>query len=352
MDTMTRFAYFAAALLVVCSAAAGEGRARSDRLEDFDAFCRFVADDNASFELKKTDWPAACAASRPKVVEAVDRSAFIGVVERTLAELYNAHAHFGTSTPKCPRLVPTDADLYARWQGAEAIAEVGAASMVLAAGLQPGLRALEIDGRSVEDVVAAAMPQHLTALDPAARDWALRVALAGHQDRKAVQVRAELDGRRGTFAFVPKRTRPDRPLTATRVGTVGVIEIHDALDDSKLVPSFGEARETGIFHVWNELVGHWTGSMGEGIAIGLNAMRGAPVIGAPMAGLLGALDELKRAHAGVVARIPAERLFHVDGTPREAFVPCTIDNRDADADLRQVVAFASQLAEHTAARCP
>lgn len=38
-------------------AAAGddEGRLRSERIEDFDAFCRFVADDCAYFDLKKAE---------------------------------------------------------------------------------------------------------------------------------------------------------------------------------------------------------------------------------------------------------------------------------------------------------
>jgi hypothetical protein len=60
------------------------------------------------------------------------------------------------------------------------------------------------------------------------------------------------------------------------------------------------------------LVGRWTASMGEGLAIGLDGMARARVIGSPMAGLQGALYDV---------RIPAERLYHVDGTPREAWAP-------------------------------
>ena len=61
--------------------------------------------------------------------------------------------------------------------------------------------------------------------------------------------------------------------------------------------------------------GPWTGSMGEGIAIGLNAARGAPVLGRPMARLLGALGEISLPRSHIVARIPVETLHHVDGTP-------------------------------------
>ena len=69
------------------------------------------------------------------------------------------------------------------------------------------------------------------------------------------------------------------------------------------------------------LVGAWTGSMGEGLAIGLDGMSRATVVGRPMAGLLGAVYDTRLPHTGFVVRIPAERLFHVDGTPRERFVP-------------------------------
>jgi carboxyl-terminal processing protease len=98
-----------------------------------------------------------------------------------------------------------------------------------------------------------------------------------------------------------------------------------------------EERETGVRRSWLELVtprgpfrypspvvvlvGHWTGSMGEGIAIGFDAVEAATIVGTPMAQLLGATDhfELPQSHFGV--NIPSEKLFHVNGTPREAFVP-------------------------------
>lgn len=97
-----------------------------------------------------------------------------------------------------------------------------------------------------------------------------------------------------------------------------------------------EERETGIPRQWVEQVlprpgkyrsgpvtvrvGRWTGSMGEGLAIGLGAI-GARVEGMPMAGLLGAIYDHKLPESGIVLKLPTERLFAVDGTPREKFVP-------------------------------
>lgn len=69
------------------------------------------------------------------------------------------------------------------------------------------------------------------------------------------------------------------------------------------------------------LVGRWTGSMGEGLAIGLDGMKRATVVGTPMARLRGAVSERELPNTEIAVRIPTERLMHIDGTPREAFVP-------------------------------
>jgi len=97
-----------------------------------------------------------------------------------------------------------------------------------------------------------------------------------------------------------------------------------------------EERETGVPRQWVEQVlprpgkrhrgpvsvrvGRWTGSMGEGLAIGMDAL-GAEVTGGPMAGLRGAVYDHRLANSGLVIKLPTERLYAVDGTPREAFVP-------------------------------
>lgn len=97
-----------------------------------------------------------------------------------------------------------------------------------------------------------------------------------------------------------------------------------------------EERETGVPRQWIEQVlprpgkhhagpvtvrvGRWTGSMGEGLAIGFDAI-GARVVGDPMAGLLGAVYDYRLDNSGLVVKLPTERLFTVDGLPREAFRP-------------------------------
>jgi hypothetical protein len=97
-----------------------------------------------------------------------------------------------------------------------------------------------------------------------------------------------------------------------------------------------EERQTGVARQWIEQVlprpgkhhagkvtvrvGRWTGSMGEGLALGFDAI-GARVDGGPMAGLLGAIYDYNLEQSGLTIKFPVERLSHVNGTPREQFVP-------------------------------
>ncbi len=69
------------------------------------------------------------------------------------------------------------------------------------------------------------------------------------------------------------------------------------------------------------LVNHWTGSMGEGMAIGFDAMRRAVVVGTPMAHLAGAVFDEKLPKTGVDVAYPTEQIYHVNGTPRQSWLP-------------------------------
>ena len=68
--------------------------------------------------------------------------------------------------------------------------------------------------------------------------------------------------------------------------------------------------------------------MRRGVAIGLEGIGRGTVVGSLMAGLLGALHEVRLPHTGFTVPVPAERLYHIDGMPREAFVPPALHRRD------------------------
>jgi C-terminal processing protease CtpA/Prc len=97
-----------------------------------------------------------------------------------------------------------------------------------------------------------------------------------------------------------------------------------------------EERETGIARQWIEQVlprsgkhrqrlptiwvGRWTGSMGEGLAIGFASMR-ADIRGGPMAELNGSVEDLKIGDTDMCVTLPTERLMTITYTPREQFLP-------------------------------
>ena len=61
--------------------------------------------------------------------------------------------------------------------------------------------------------------------------------------------------------------------------------------------------------------------MGEGMAIGLDGMRRATIVGTRMAGLNGGIFNLELPQTKIGVTYAGERLNHINGTPRENFVP-------------------------------
>ncbi|MEO8210652.1 MAG: S41 family peptidase [bacterium] len=69
------------------------------------------------------------------------------------------------------------------------------------------------------------------------------------------------------------------------------------------------------------LVDHWTGSMGEGITIGFDALGKGKILGTKMAGLNGSINGFQTTNAKIPYSFPTEQLYNVNGLPRENFIP-------------------------------
>jgi carboxyl-terminal processing protease len=83
-------------------------------------------------------------------------------------------------------------------------------------------------------------------------------------------------------------------------------------------------RERGPFRVTSNLAvlcDRWTGSMGEGMTIGLDALSRGAIVGTRMAGLCGATTTFTLPNSGIGVTFPTQRLYHLNGTPREKFAP-------------------------------
>jgi carboxyl-terminal processing protease len=258
------------------------------------------------------------------------------------------------------------------------------------AGLKPGMEITSINGVPVERAINERLGVSLKKVNDAERSWALRALLAGTRDTKRVVEARDGKGVRALFQLdlaahqtvdnfrverkVEWRLLPDG-LGYIKVNDLGsddtVKEFDAALEQLKTsrglildlratqsggntsvaepimgrfierrmpyqkgAPMRGEpwTREVSPVGGWTYraplvvLVNRWTASMGEGMAIGLDAMRRGVVVGTQMAGLNGAVFDLELPNTKIRLNYAAEKLFHMNGSPREDFVPPVLVN--------------------------
>jgi carboxyl-terminal processing protease len=252
-------------------------------------------------------------------------------------------------------------------------------------GLKPGLQVIKFNGKRIDSLLINFLPKYTKVYNNDMYEYALNMMFAGTHDKKRVITVLEKGGEKDYFPDDFKMPDQSTNLLEFRTikSNVGYIKINNSLYDNDLIPAFDaavdslgktsrliidltetpsggnsavaraiigrfiekempyqkhEAFETSfkIKRSWIEyvsprkliyskdlyiLIGHWTGSMGEGIAIGFDGIDRAKIIGTKMAGLLGAIDGFKLSQTNIGFQIPTERLFHVNGTPRENFRP-------------------------------
>jgi carboxyl-terminal processing protease len=342
-------------------------------LKTYGAYVREDRIDFAKFE----------ASYRPKFKAARTASELFPIMEAAVAELHDFHASLGSNTPASPRLVPSGTDLYGEWKGERAFLEqVRPGSLAERAGLQAGDEVVAIDGQPVR-TEAGRWIGALEA-GSRGWSWALNSALAGRwntsrnltyrragrEARVAVPTaqspnasgRLTLEKRDGLVLIRPEDSLGDyallkdldEALPTLRAAKGIVLDLRNTPSGGNTKVARGimglfisrrlpyqrhvvEERETGTVRDWVEyatprlerplvaklvvLVSRWTGSMGEGLAIGLDGMKRATVIGTPMAGLRGAIGSTTLPESQIRVFFPIERLYHVDGTPRHEWVP-------------------------------
>jgi C-terminal processing protease CtpA/Prc len=253
------------------------------------------------------------------------------------------------------------------------------------AGLKVGMQIISINGLPVKSAITNRAGKSWKKITESGGSWALRALLAGTRDRNRIIEAKTENGVKATFQLdLPLHQTVDNYQSDKKVewkilhDGFGYIKINDLGSDDtvgefdsalaqvkatrgliidlrstqsggntsvaepimgrlierrmpyqKGAPMHGESwtREVLPRGDWTYkapivvLVGRWTASMGEGMAIGLDAMRRAKVVGTRMAGLNGAVFDLELPNTKIKLNYAAEKLFHINGTPREDFVP-------------------------------
>lgn len=133
--------------------------------------------------------------------------------------------------------------------------------------------------------------------------------------------------------LIDLRNTPSGGNTSVARGIMGHFVDHDRPYQTHMIPY--ESRVLGPTRKFTEYVapygtryrgkvyvagGHWTGSMGEGLMIGFDAI-GATTVGTDLAHLLGALHNETIDGSAAKVDLGTEQLFTVAGLPREAYQP-------------------------------
>ncbi len=275
-------------------------------------------------------------------------------------------------------------------QGRTVITQVRSGFSAEQAGLKVGMEIISINGVPVEEAVARRLPKSLKAITVDARNWALRAILAGTHDQPRIIAAKNRNGVVAIYQLdLPTQTTVDNYTYIPKVEwkmlprQIGYIKINDLISteivsqfDSALaglrasrglvldlrdIPRGGNTdvaepimgrlidRRMGYQQVvplhepkyikevspggdWTYkapvvvLVNRWTGSMGEGIAIGLDGMKRATIVGTQMARLNGGIFNMQLPNTKIGVNYAGERLNHINGTPRENFVPPVLVN--------------------------
>lgn len=369
-----------AAWLAFAGFAAAAADAGRERGEDFDALWSAIDTRYAYLDAVRSQWRRGREAWRKRAQRAASRGDFVAVLENALGTLHDDHVSLSERTPRSPRRVPAETDLWAQWKGGEArIESVRFAGDADVAGMRPGDVVAQIDGVPVGYIVDRMLVE-IRKPTAAQRDWALRHALAGPRDgtlaldlggaaRRHVEIERRSRAPAPTAAIIARRMGEERDIGYVRLrnledaalaeqldGAMGylkdtramIVDLRDATTGARGTTLAVLARFARQAGPWQQrqgrdgkrtadhvspagpgthrgallvLVDRWTAGEGEALAAGLVAVAQARLVGTRMAGLRGELHEARLPHSGIVVRFPGEKTYHVDGTPREALRP-------------------------------
>ena len=370
-------------------------------LFDVKTICEVVPQKYAYYESRAPHWPETCERAEKEASSLDGTKGSLAILERMIDDLYDPHISLNTHNQYSPRLVPTGSDMWVeRIEGNYIVSAVRRSSGAANAGIRVGDKLVSFNELTPSALALTRIHSGENNVTEERMTWAINAAIAGK--RVALRNIKVLRGD-NILSFTmdsPEVPQLNEPILYKNLSeNLGYIRFNNSLGNSNSVLAFNTAlnalrqtdgliidlRETpsggntGVAEPilgrfiekitayqrtvllngsakdrkikpsgsWTYdkpvivLVGRWTGSMGEGMAVGFDGMQRGKVMGSQMAGLAGGTEPIKLKETGVSFNFPTYDLHHLNGTPRHDWTPSeliTADNgNDADILMRSAI---------------
>jgi C-terminal processing protease CtpA/Prc len=353
--------------------------------KDFEEFWNDVNNNYAYFDLQQLNWNKVKEIYLPQAKQIKNNNEFIRFLETVINEFHNGHISLNTNLSSSNRIIPSGQDIFVQKVNDKfLITDIRKDFGADLSGLKIGDEIVLFNGKSIPEQIGQFLPKSTTTHTQEMYQYALNMLFAGTHDVKRT-ITINKNGNQINYfpdsLQIPKKNN----LIVTKIlnKKTAYIKINNSLGDLKTIADFDKAiddfsqfknlvidltetpsggnttvarcmmgrfinkrmpyqqheldeKEFQTQRIWVEyvtprktqfkgklfvIVGHWTGSMGEGLAIGFDGLKRAKIIGTEMAGLLGAINGFTLSETKIGFQIPTERLYHINGTPREKYKP-------------------------------
>lgn len=388
--------YFLLVALIVTSVCYGQTKYE----KDFLTFWNEVNDNYAYLNQQKINWLKVKDIYAPQVKQVSNQQAFIKFMEGVINECFNGHISLYTNLSSSNRIIPSGQDIFVeKINNQYIITDIRKDYKAEKSGLKIGDEIQLFQGKAIEGQLQQFLPKFTNNHTKEMYQYAINMLFAGTHDANRIMT-IKRNGTSITINADSIKLSAKPALVASKQlnPTTAYIKINDALGNTNTIELFDQALDSCLLYKniiidltetpsggnttvarsimgrfihkalpyqqhefdetafqtkrqWVEyvtprktqykgnvyiMVGHWTGSMGEGMAIGFDGLKRAKIIGTGMAKLIGAVQGFTMPETNIGFQIPTERLYHINGTPRENFIP-TIPTKNIEQTWRKIL---------------
>jgi carboxyl-terminal processing protease len=353
--------------------------------KDFNEFWNDVNNNYAYFDQQQINWNKVKEIYQPQAKQITTDNDFIHFMETVLNELHNGHVSLNINLNSSNRIIPSGQDMFVQKQnGKFIITDLRKGFGADLSGLKIGDEIVRLNNNSIPRQVEKFLPKYTATHTHEMYQYALNMLFAGTHNTKRI-ITIYRNGKQVDFFPDSLQAQETVILIETKIvnKTTACIKINNSLGNTNSITDFDKAvdefmgyknliidltetanggnstvarcimgrfisktmpyqqhefdeKEFESKRKWVEyvtprktpfkgnvfiIVGRWTGSMGEGIAIGFDGLKRAKIVGTEMAKLLGAVNGFTMPETNIGFQIPTERLYHINGIPREKYKP-------------------------------